>query len=100
MSVLAFNIANPRLYIQRLLTSQEQQFVTDLVGLTYATGDILYYNGSELTNLAIGSTGESLIVTAGIPNWAYLAVSDLSDVTKSATEPVAPAVGDLWIDIS
>jgi len=28
------------------------------------------------------------------------AISDLTDVTKSATAPVSPAVGDLWVDIS
>lgn len=35
-----------------------------------ATGDILYYNGTNWTNLAKGSNTEVLTLTAGIPSWS------------------------------
>jgi predicted phage gp36 major capsid-like protein len=47
-------------------------------------------------NMSQGGTNTN-VVKALIAN---IAISDLTDVTKSATAPVSPAVGDLWIDIS
>lgn len=35
-----------------------------------ATGGILYHNGTTWTPLAVGSTGQVLQVTAGVPAWA------------------------------
>ncbi|MBI3258562.1 MAG: hypothetical protein HYZ54_03640 [Ignavibacteriae bacterium] len=35
-----------------------------------ATGDIMYYNGTDYTRRAIGSTGDVLTVSGGVPTWA------------------------------
>ena len=35
-----------------------------------ATGDIMYYNGTDYTRLAAGSDGEVLTLASGIPSWA------------------------------
>lgn len=51
------------------LTTAEFDFVQNLAGLSYSTGDILYYNGLDLTRLPIGSAGQVLTVTGGIPDW-------------------------------
>lgn len=51
------------------LTDNEQTFVQNLSSLSYVTGDILYYNGSALTRLPIGSENEVLTVVSGIPSW-------------------------------
>ena len=70
MSVLSFNITNPGLNIAGILTSQEQQFVTDLVSLEYEKGDILYHDGTSLERLGIGSEHDVLAVSSdGIPSW-------------------------------
>ena len=38
---------------------------------SYATGDVLYASGANtLTKLAIGSGGDCLVVSGGVPNWA------------------------------
>lgn len=67
---LPFNFTNPGVYIPGLLTSQEAQYVTDLVDLTYAEGDILYYDGAAMTNLAVGTDGHVLTLASGVPTWA------------------------------
>jgi hypothetical protein len=68
--MLPFNITNPGIFIPNLLTSQEALFVSNLSGLSYATGDIIYYDGTNLTRLPIGSDGTYLKVASGIPSWA------------------------------
>jgi hypothetical protein len=48
--------------------------LSDIAGLTDAEGDILYRNGTQWTNLAIGNAGEALTVNAGAdaPEWAVV----------------------------
>ena len=43
--------------------------VTDLTITSEATGDLLYFNGTNWIRLGIGSTGSALQVKAGIPAW-------------------------------
>lgn len=54
------------------LTSSELSFVQSLAGLSYAQGDILYHNGSNLVRLAAGTSGHFLKTNgAGAnPEWA------------------------------
>lgn len=52
-------------------TTAEKNFLAHLADLTYAQGDILYYDGSNLTNLAAGTSG-FLLATQGAganPHW-------------------------------
>lgn len=65
-----FNITNPGFMIANLPTSLEAAFLTNLAGLSYATGDILYYNGSVITRLPIGTNAHVLTVSSGLPVWA------------------------------
>lgn len=51
------------------LTGAEEIFLSSLAGLTYANGDILYYNNGALQNLALGSAGQVLTVFSGLPAW-------------------------------
>lgn len=44
--------------------------LTDIAGITYAAGDILYYNGSNIVKLAAGTNGHVLTLAAGVPSWA------------------------------
>lgn len=79
---LPWNITNPGFVIGTTLTSTESALVTDLASLTYSTGDILYYD-SGFNNLAIGSTGQVLTVSAGgIVEWTT--VSGTGDVTAAS----------------
>lgn len=52
------------------LTSSEEIFVQNIVGLPYVKGDILYHNGLIITRLPIGTSGQLLSISNGIPNWA------------------------------
>ena len=54
------------------LTSAEETFIQNLAGLSYAQGDILYYNGTVLTRLAAGTSGQFLKTqgAAANPVWA------------------------------
>lgn len=66
---LPFNITNPGISIVGLLTSTEQDYVTNLAGLTYVTGDILYYDGTDMINLGLGTVGQVLKSDGSIPEW-------------------------------
>lgn len=57
------------------LTSSEELFIQNIAGLSYTTGDILYYNGSSLARLGIGSTNQVLSVSLGIPSWMTIPTS-------------------------
>jgi len=66
-----WNITNPGFNLEGLLTSTESSFVTDLVGLSYVEGDILYHNGTNIVRLGIGTDGQVLTVNnlAAAPQW-------------------------------
>jgi len=51
------------------ITAIEEEILSDLAAITYATGDLLYFNGTDIVNLGIGSEGQVLKVTGGIPDW-------------------------------
>lgn len=86
------------------LTFEEVTFIQDLYALGYTTGDILYYGGTDLTNLGIGTEGQVLKVSAGgIPEWGAggggaSELSDLSDVgvTTPTNRNALMADGDSW----
>lgn len=62
--------------------------IEDIVGAAFAKGDMLYYDGSNLTRLPIGTAGQVLTVVAGDPVWAtggagasaYLGLTDTPSV--------------------
>lgn len=43
--------------------------LTDIALLSLSAGDLLYYDGLNIVNLGIGSNGQVLKVTGGIPAW-------------------------------
>jgi len=68
--------------------------LSDIAGISWAQGDILYYNGSALVKLAAGTSGRFLqTLGAGAnPTWTavpgggdLLAANNLSDVANAAT---------------
>lgn len=50
-------------------TSAEVAFLTNLAGLPYEDGDILYYDSGDLQRLPIGSEADVLTVVSGLPSW-------------------------------
>ena len=87
------------------LTTAEMDFVQNIAGLSYQTGDILYYNGLDLVVLHRGSNSQVLTLASGIPSWADAAagggsgtVTSVSVVTANgvsgtvATETTTPAI--------
>jgi hypothetical protein len=67
------------------------------------TGDMIYFNGTNNVNLAIGSTNQIMSVVGGIPTWVanpgLLIANNLSDVNNKITsfDNISPAVttGDM-----
>ena len=85
MSILPFNITNPGIWIDGILTSAERGFVTNLQGLNYETGDILYANSDgELVLLKAGTNGEFVKLVSGVPAWASAAAA-ADDTAYDAT---------------
>jgi hypothetical protein len=61
---------------------------------SYAVGDLLYANTTTtLTKLPVGTTGQVLTVTAGVPSWATGTAS--APVTKTADFTLAD--GESWV---
>lgn len=59
---------------------------------TYTTGDLLYASGTNtLAKRGIGSTGQVLTVTGGVPTWATPASGGVTSVTASS--PLASSGG-------
>mgnify|MGYP001574028032 CR=1 FL=1 len=52
------------------LTTSEMDFVQNIAGLSYQTGDILYYDGLDLVVLHRGSNSQVLTLASGLPSWA------------------------------
>lgn len=80
-----FSTYNPGFQIGGQLTSGEISFVQNLEGLSYSTGDILYYDGASLTNLGAGTNGQVLTLAAGIPSWAT--VTGTGDMQAATYDP-------------
>ena len=91
---------NPGKVIIGYLKSSEVAFVEHLVGLPYEEGDILYYDGSNLNRLSIGTDGQVLTVSSGLPIWAaggggggqVDSVVGGTGIDVNATDPVNPTV--------
>jgi hypothetical protein len=68
--------------------------VADLAGLTLASGDVLYVDGSgDLVNLAKGSNGQVLGLTSGFPAWQNAAGG--GDMAAATYDPTSIA-GDAF----
>ncbi len=87
-----FNTNNPGIGDTGGVTLEEGLLLSDLASLSYATGDILYYDGSQLQRLPIGTNNQYLKVATDIPAWATVAGG--GDVSKVGT-PVNNQVG-VW----
>lgn len=68
--------------------------LADVSGITYAQGDLLYYNGTNLVNLAPGTSGQFLKTNGAAANPAWTSIpgggdlistNNLSDVASAAT---------------
>ncbi len=57
-----------------------------------ASGDIIYYNGTDYARLAKGSDGEVLKLASGVPSWA----ADTDTNTQLSTEEVQDIVGAMF----
>ena len=65
------------------ITSAEENILAELAAIVFATGDLIYYDGADLVRLPIGSAGQFLKVSGGIPTWS--AEAGLGDVTGPAS---------------
>lgn len=79
-----FDSQNPGLGGLNELTPSEEIFVMNLASLPYEQGDVLYYNGTALTVLHPGTSGQFLKTngTSANPEWATASGGGLSDGDK------------------
>jgi hypothetical protein len=62
---------------------------------TYATGDIVYASATNtLSKRTIGSTGQALVVSGGVPTWGSVSGIPIAD----PSEPASPVDGQIWVD--
>lgn len=55
-----------------------------------ATGQLLYWNGTEWVNVPPGNSGQVLTLVNGIPTW--------TGTSAGSTDVVSPATGKIWMD--
>lgn len=78
-----FNITNPGIYIEGLLTSQEASFVTNLVGLTPNDGDTFIYDtGTGLWTVGPGG-GSAVDSVNGQTGVVILDADDIDDTSTT-----------------
>jgi len=68
-----------------------------------ATGDIIYYNGSDWVNLAAGvaNNGKLLEVVAGVPSWQSVSAGGVTSVSNSdGTLTISPTTGAVVASIN
>ncbi|MCF8275416.1 MAG: tail fiber domain-containing protein [Flavobacteriales bacterium] len=65
---------------------------TDIALGSDASGDIIYYNGADYARLGVGSAGQVLKVSGGVPSWG----SDANTVT-GVTAPITLSAGNIGI---
>lgn len=80
-----FNPQNPGLGGLDELTTSEQLFIQNIVTLSYASGDILYYDNGNIQRLAKGSDGQYLKLVSGLPAWAAGGGGGSGDVVGPAS---------------
>lgn len=95
--VTAADYAAMRTLLGLVISTNVQAYharLADLAGITYAQGDVLYFNGSNIVKLAAGTSGQYLKTqgTGANPTWAsisgggdMLAANNLSDLVNAAT---------------
>lgn len=50
--------------------ANQPSIITDLTGITPASGDLIYYNGTNWVRLPKGTDGQNLGLDSGLPAWA------------------------------
>jgi hypothetical protein len=90
-----FGPQNPGIGGLEEVTDAEALFLQNLAALSYAQGDMLYHNGTNLTRLAKGTASQQLRMNAGAtaPEW-FTAGGGSGDVIKVGT-PVNNQIG-VW----
>ena len=73
------------------ITDQSDVVITDA-----ANGDVWYWDGTDWVNLGIGSAGEVLTVTAGIPAWESGGSATFDGLTDTNLTAVATGAMLLW----
>lgn len=66
-------------------TPGEEAILQQLGSLSYVTGDMIYWDGSQLNRLGIGSPGDVLTVVGGLPAWGSSGFAGSQE--KSSTVP-------------
>jgi hypothetical protein len=98
--------------VRHVLTSDDLTFYTTGVAtanaaipktLTTTTGDIIYASSANTpARLAIGSTGQALVVASGIPSWGTITATPRIGqvVTATTTSSTASTGGAGFVDVS
>ena len=93
--------------VRHVLTSDDLTFYTTGVAtadaaipktLTTTTGDIIYASSANTpARLAIGSTGQALVVASGIPSWGSL-TPRIGQTIQTTTTTTTATTGQTYID--
>lgn len=62
-------------------------FLSDVDTTGAAAGSILYYDGANWVDYAIGTAGQALIVSGGVPTWTTIPSQTLAVAGDSGTNP-------------
>lgn len=79
------------------ITSTEERILEQLASISYNTGDILYFDGSDIVNLAVGSENQMLVVSGGIPSWQDVAIHAATVTNATLTTSLTVNGGTLTL---
>lgn len=93
-NLLFDGVTNKATVLSDLGAQAQDAVLDDLAGLTLSAGDLLYYDGANLTNLGIGTAGQILQTNSGAtaPEWTDNNVTD-SFVVAVGDETTAITTG-------
>lgn len=60
--------------------------IVSLINSTLASGDIIYFDGTNFVRLAKGTNGDALTLASGLPSWSAAAASAWTTVKKTTDE--------------
>lgn len=68
-------------------------FLQDIANISFSNGDLIYFNGTDLIRLPVGTAAQVLTVVSGVPAWTTQPYVDVEEAVADAQAAAAAAAG-------
>lgn len=66
-------------------------FLQDIANISFSNGDLIYFNGTDLIRLPVGTAAQVLTVVSGVPAWTTQPYVDVEEAVADAQAAAAAA---------